>query len=187
VVQAGATLAPGDATGALTVNNTVTLAAGSTTIMGVNGTTATNTEVLGASTLTYGGTLVLRNLGGKLAANDTFKLFTAGSYSGSFTNVVSETAGQTITWDVSQLTVDGSVKVTSAVGAPVALTVTANAGTLNLAWPASQIGWTLESQTNSLSVGLGTNWVAVAGSTTTNQLSLPVNPTNGAVFFRLVY
>jgi hypothetical protein len=58
---------------------------------------------------------------------------------------------------------------------------------LTLAWPADHTGWRLQSQTNSLSAGLGTNWVDVTGSTATNQVLAPVNPVNGSVFYRLVY
>jgi hypothetical protein len=55
---------------------------------------------------------------------------------------------------------------------------------LNLSWPADA-GWSLESQTNSLSVGLNAVWHDVAGSDTTNQMSFPLNKANPAVFFRL--
>jgi hypothetical protein len=58
---------------------------------------------------------------------------------------------------------------------------------LTLAWPADHIGWTLQAQTNALSMGLGTNWVNVAGSTGTNQVVIPVSVTNGSVFYRLYY
>jgi hypothetical protein len=54
---------------------------------------------------------------------------------------------------------------------------------LQLGWPADYAHWRLEAQTNSL----GTNWSTVAGSTATNQVSFPLNPLNGSVFFRLVY
>ena len=37
-----------------------------------------------------------------------------------------------------------------------------------------------------LAVGLGTNWSSIAGSAQTNQITLPVDATNGAVFFRLM-
>jgi hypothetical protein len=53
---------------------------------------------------------------------------------------------------------------------------------LQLNWPANHTGWQLQSQTNSL----GTNWVNVAGSGQTNQVLLPLNAADGAVFFRLV-
>ena len=42
-------------------------------------------------------------------------------------------------------------------------------------------------QTNSLSVGLRTNWVDVSGSVSTNQVIIPINKTNGSVFYRLGY
>ncbi len=58
---------------------------------------------------------------------------------------------------------------------------------LTLSWPADHLGWTLQAQTNSLSVGLGTNWVNVSGSSTTNLLIVPINLTNGSVFYRLIY
>jgi hypothetical protein len=59
--------------------------------------------------------------------------------------------------------------------------------TLSLSWPTTHLGWRLQSQTNSTGLGLGSNWVDVAGSASVNQVTIPVNPTNGSVFFRLVY
>jgi rhamnogalacturonan endolyase len=62
-----------------------------------------------------------------------------------------------------------------------------NAGQINLNWPADHIGWRLQWQADSLGQGLGTNWVTVDASTNNNQMTLPVNTTNGSAFFRLVY
>lgn len=70
---------------------------------------------------------------------------------------------------------------------PVPLTSTVVGSTLQLSWPSDHIGWRLETQTNTLAVGLRTNWFTVSGSAATNQVSLPVNSANGSVFFRLVY
>jgi hypothetical protein len=58
---------------------------------------------------------------------------------------------------------------------------------LQLSWPADHLGWRLESQTNTLDLGLGTNWVTVPGSNDTNQMSFPFGLGNGSVFFRLNY
>jgi hypothetical protein len=143
--------------------------------------------VLGVTSLTYGGTLVLRNLAGTLAVNDSFTLFQAFSYNGAFSSVVSDTPGQTVTWDLSQLAVNGTVKVVTAVPAPPTITPVVSGGNLTLAWPANQTGWTLQEQINPVTVGISTNWVTVPGSTTTNQMTLPIDPTKGTVFFRLVY
>ncbi|MGH7953274.1 MAG: hypothetical protein ACREFE_15340, partial [Limisphaerales bacterium] len=54
-------------------------------------------------------------------------------------------------------------------------------------WPTDHIGWELQAQTNSLAVGLGTNWATIAGSDATNQWTIPLNPGNGSVFFRLIH
>jgi hypothetical protein len=58
---------------------------------------------------------------------------------------------------------------------------------LTLSWPSDHIGWRLQVQTNDLAQGLGTNWVDVPGSTSTNQMNISISPVEGAVFFRLIY
>ena len=70
--------------------------------------------------------------------------------------------------------------------APVTVSAASAAGQLQLSWPADHTGWQLQSQTNTLATGLGTNWSTVAGSGQTNQIMLPLNATNDAVFFRLI-
>jgi autotransporter-associated beta strand protein len=69
---------------------------------------------------------------------------------------------------------------------PIPLSYTQTGNQLRLSWPATS-GWQLQAQTNSLATGLGPNWVTVSGSEATNQITLPVNLENGAVFFRLIY
>ena len=54
-------------------------------------------------------------------------------------------------------------------------------GALQFSWPA---GFKLQAQTNSLGVGLRTNWSDYPGGGT-SPLSLPVDPLQDAVFFRL--
>ena len=51
-------------------------------------------------------------------------------------------------------------------------------------WPAGQ-GWRLQAQTNSLSNGIGANWVTVPGSESTNRVLVPIDAANGSVFYRL--
>jgi fibronectin type 3 domain-containing protein len=70
--------------------------------------------------------------------------------------------------------------------APVAVGATNAPGQLKISWLADHTGWMLQSQTNSLTGGLGTNWVNVSSSAQTNQVTVPMSTTNGAVFFRLV-
>jgi autotransporter-associated beta strand protein len=187
VVAAGAALSPGDSIGTLTLGSTLSLASTSTTVMEVNKITHTSDLVTSPATITYGGTLVLRNMAGTLAPGDTFTLFSAGNYGAPvFSSVVSQTPGQTVTWDISQLKVNGTVKVSTAVStAPVKVTPSVVGGVFTLSWP--QIGWQLELQTNAPTVGIGTNWVAVPGSTATNQMSFPIDSHLGSVFFRLIF
>ena len=56
-----------------------------------------------------------------------------------------------------------------------------------LSWPADHIGWRLQTQINSISVGLSTNWLGVPNSTATNQVTYTIDPTAGGVFYRLIY
>jgi hypothetical protein len=58
---------------------------------------------------------------------------------------------------------------------------------LTLTWPSGYTGWQLQAQTNSLTVGISTNWANVGGSTSTNKVVVPINVANGCVFYRLVY
>jgi hypothetical protein len=62
-----------------------------------------------------------------------------------------------------------------------------NQNTLYLAWPGDHTGWTLQAQTNPITVGLSTNWVAVSGSSQTNEVFMPIATTNGSVFYRMTY
>jgi hypothetical protein len=70
---------------------------------------------------------------------------------------------------------------------PAVTAVLAGSNQFQLSWPAINQGWRLETQTNSLATGLSTNWITVAGSAATNQVTLPIATTQSCVFFRLVY
>ena len=56
---------------------------------------------------------------------------------------------------------------------------------LQLSWPTTYIGWTLQSQTNAPGFGISSGWGVVPGSTGTNQFSIPLDNTIGSTFFRL--
>jgi rhamnogalacturonan endolyase len=58
---------------------------------------------------------------------------------------------------------------------------------LTLSWPVDHVGWRLLEQNNAAGLGLGTNWVTVAGSTATNQVVISTYSGAGCAFFRLVY
>src|ERR1022692_3623069 len=58
---------------------------------------------------------------------------------------------------------------------------------IQLAWPPDHTGWRLEAQTSAPGLGLGTNWITLTDSASTNQFFIPMDATSGSVFFRLVY
>jgi len=78
-------------------------------------------------------------------------------------------------------------------GVPMVMTnatnivVQAAGSNLTLRWPSDHTGWRLQVQTNDVTQGLGTNWVDVANSTVTNQMTIPINPANGSIFYRMIY
>jgi Concanavalin A-like lectin/glucanases superfamily len=57
---------------------------------------------------------------------------------------------------------------------------------LEFTWPGDFLGWKLQVQTNSISVGISDNWVDVDGSTGVTNISVPIVIGNGSVFYRLV-
>jgi hypothetical protein len=89
--------------------------------MELDRTNTPNADLIVAAGLTYGGTLVVTNAGDPLQAGDTFNLFDATSIGGAFATISLPPLGSGLTWDLSQLAVNGTIKVgsTPAFGAPV--------------------------------------------------------------------
>jgi autotransporter-associated beta strand protein len=188
----GSTLSPGAGAGAigtLTVNGTVTADLQGTTLMEINKTNAPGTNdliVASTGTINYGGTLTVSNLGPALVAGDSFKLFNSGITSGTFaaTNLPPLNTG--LAW--TNILLNGTLSVVATVNPnPTNITAVVSGNTLTLSWPADHTGWRLQAQTNSINTGLNSNWVDVPGSATVNSVSVTINPTNGTVFFRMVY
>jgi fibronectin-binding autotransporter adhesin len=63
--------------------------------------------------------------------------------------------------------------------------VTGGGSTLSLSWPASQ-GWRLQSQTNSLTTGLGTIWTYMTDGSISST-NITIDPSKPTVFYRLTY
>lgn len=70
---------------------------------------------------------------------------------------------------------------------PPQLNVVTSGGQVQLSWPTDHLGWHLEMQTHPVDSGISTNWVTVAGSKATNQMTFPVDLNSGSSFFRLAY
>jgi autotransporter-associated beta strand protein len=189
-VESGATLAPGDAVGKLTFNSTLTLASGCTSRLELNAATATNDTVKTVGAIAYAGTLVVSNTAGTLAVGQSFKLFEAPGYSGTFTTVALPILPVPLAW-TNRLSVDGSIAVFSTAPAtpPGFNSVTAAGNNLVLSGtngPANTSYYVLSSTNVVLPMA---NWTRVA----TNQfdtsgnfnLTNPINPATPQLFYRL--
>jgi hypothetical protein len=65
----------------------------------------------------------------------------------------------------------------------LSVTMQVSGRSLDISWPVA--GPSLQVQRNVPRVGIGTNWVSVPGSTTTNHVVEPIDPAGGSVFYRL--
>jgi len=64
---------------------------------------------------------------------------------------------------------------------------TLNSSNIFLQWAGDHTGWSIQAQTNPVTVGIRSNWGAIAGASLTNQFVVPIDKTNGTVFFRMSY
>jgi autotransporter-associated beta strand protein len=188
-VTANGSVTPGETgIGTLTFSSSLVLAG--TTTMEINRDTAPNTDLLAANSLTYGGSLVVNNIGSNPQAGDIFDLFDWTTRSGSFSSITLPALDPGLSWDTSNLSVNGTISVSSGSGINTGrtnLTFFVSGSTLDISWPADHTGWRLQSQTNPVTVGLRSNWFDVPGSTLVNSVTNPINPANGSVFYRMVY
>jgi hypothetical protein len=188
-VQPDGTLSPGPSIGTLTLNNLLTLG-GNVLIEVANSAGWVNDQVVGITTLAYGGTLTVTNAGPTpLAEGDYWTIFDAGSFSGTFTAIQPSAPGPGLAWDFNPAT--GVLRVVSTgpvTDPPPVLTNIVVAGQYEFSWGGDYIGFTLQSQTNPLSVGIETSgWMTLPGTEAVNTYTQAIDPRNPAVFFRLAY
>jgi hypothetical protein len=163
--------------------------------MRLNRTNALTADELVAGSFTIDGTatLVVTNIGLGLFNGDTFTLFSK-PVSG-FASVVLPATDPTGTtnyvWN-NNLAGNGTISLASgglnAINPnPTNIVFGVTNGNLYMSWPSDHVGWFLQAETNALSVGLSSNWVNVVGSDQTNAVVMPINPTNGSVFYRMFH
>jgi len=174
---------------------------GSVTKAGPGTQTLTGTNTYTGNTIVSNGTLVIQVA--SIATNSTVSVAAGAqlqlNFAGGETNIVAAfyTNGVSLPNGVysagsvgSFLAGTGSLQVgsVSAPPTPAQLTNSISGSTLTLTWPSGQ-GWTLKSQTNSLSTGLNTNasaWGTVPGGIDGSN-SITINPANPTVFYRLFW
>lgn len=195
IVNAGATVAPGspNAIGTLAVSGTITNSG--TILIKLNRTNAQTSDQLSCAktiTATGGAALTVTNWGPALQAGDTFQLFNQAVAGFTSVNLPLTDANNNMvyTW-TNKVAINGSIQVLASVPpvntTPTNILVQTSNGHLTLSWPLDHIGWMLQVQTNTVAIGLSTNWVDMVGSSTTNQVIIPAAPTDGCVYFRLIY
>ncbi|PWU14942.1 MAG: hypothetical protein C5B50_16200 [Verrucomicrobia bacterium] len=113
IITTGGTLALGSGIGTMTIQNSLSLAGSNIMKIAKNSGVTTNDLISGLTHITYGGTLVVQSSGSGFAGGDTFRLFSAGSYSGSFGSIILPALGGSLTWDTSTLGSNGQIKITS--------------------------------------------------------------------------
>jgi hypothetical protein len=199
--NSGSTINPGNGitTATLNVNssNGVAAALSGAVVMNLNRTNQLKNDELvvpASATITggAGSVLTVANLGPDLQTGNRFQLFSTNVVGFTSYNLPTTSASGAITYTwQNDIATDGSITVLSGAGnvntTPTNITVTVSNGNLNLSWPADHIGWRLQVQTNALSVGLGTNWMDVPGSTEVNHINVPIDTTKGTIFYRMIH
>jgi hypothetical protein len=191
-VNAGGNFVPGDygMVGSFTVSNILTLSGA--TYVSLNKSLAQSNTVVNILTsgttnvtATSGSTLIVSNLGPALVAGDRFQLFNQGVTNG---NLIAITAPAGVLF-TNNLAVDGSISVLppNVATNPTNIVASVVGNQLILSWPTDHTGWHVQAQTNTLAVGLSTNWVTIPGTDASNGYTNTINTTNGAVFYRLTY
>jgi hypothetical protein len=184
-VNAGGTVSPGGNAniGTLTTSGNAVLQGN--TAMDINASGGIK-DGLNAASLTYGGTLTVTNLAGTPTLSNSFKLFTASSYSGSFalTNLPALGAGLGWSWNPA----NGTLSVVQAVNtnaATVNFQASAASGALQFSWAPDHLGWQL--YTNAVGLTATSSWFPVPGSAAVTNETITINPANPNVFFQLRY
>ena len=146
-IQSGCEISPGSAVsgsiGRLSFGSNLTLASGSTTYMEINAASQTNDQLVISGALNRGGTLNIVNIAGTLAAGQSFKLFSTGSYAGSFSTITLPALNAGLEWNTNNLTSG----VLSVIGVSPAETMSVT----NSGNGQAQLNWaygTLQSATN---------------------------------------
>ena len=95
----------------LTLDTAPTFSGTDLTEIDRSGSPTSGKIALSSGTLTYGGALIVTNIGDSLVDGDSFTLFTAGGFGGWFSNVTLPALDPGLTWDTNELATTGVLEV----------------------------------------------------------------------------
>lgn len=188
VAQASSTVAPGLSAGILTITNSATLN-GSVNMELDRNSSPKADRLVAPSINVNGATINVTNIGPDLVTGDVYQLFSVPvTGTPAAVNLPAQNQAATITyvWN-NKLAIDGTIVVSSGANAPnpnpTNITSTVSGNQLTLSWPASHLGWDL--QTNSVGIAAANAWFTYPGSFNTNQIIVTIDPSRTNVFYRL--
>ncbi len=193
VVAPAGNLGAGDAAGigTFTINNNLTLQGKATMRIDKTGGSPSQDNVAVNGNVIYGGILTVTNITSDatgLTTSDTFQLFSVtGSHTGNFAGIAGS-PGTGLAYSFNPASGVLSIITQTIATNPTNITFSVSGSMLTLSWPADHLGWILQSQTNSLNVGITTpagSWFDVPGSASVTSAVIPINPANPTVFYRL--
>ena len=142
----------------------------------------------------FRGALMMNNIGAvPFALGQSFTVFktsfgTPNTPEAAFdlaNKMIPASPGVGLQWNLSNLKTNGIITIVGVPTTPPALTSVATSTNLTLSWGTTNVGYQLQVQTNTLAIGLSTNWVPVVGSETNATYVVPITPENPTVFYRL--
>ena len=184
-VVANGTVDPGASIGKLTFNQSLSLAGELLIEISKTGTTLTNDVLAVTGTLTFGGDLTVTNVGDALAVGDSFPLFSAGSFAGSFGAIKLPPLPSGLFWDSSTLGDSGVLNVVSLT--PPAILSPSYDGTNLVMQISSQNGATYVLETTA-SLDVPATWTGITTNVGTGSVltfPVPVDGNEPQRFFRI--
>jgi autotransporter-associated beta strand protein len=179
-VGAGGNLSPGTSIGTLAINNSLSLAGTTTIEVSRNGFTLASDRIVGLTSVSFGGSLVVNNVGpDAMVQGNSFQLFNTGG-TGNFTTITPPLP-LPLAWSFNPAT-----GLLSVIGPQPTLNYVNNGTSLIFSWVnGGGNTFKLQAQTNSIDVGISSNWGDYPGGGTSG-VPVPINPAAGTVFFRLI-
>ncbi len=188
VVNSGGTLSPGTSIGALRVANTLNLSGNTLIEINKTGSVLTNDRVLNVTTLTYGGNLTVVATGNALTNGDTFAVFSAATYAGSFATANLPALAPGLAWDLSGLAINGTISVVAQRARFAAPTLSGNLLTLSGDGGAPNGTYSVL-QSADIAVPLASWTVATNGTFTATgafSVGITINPLDPQLFYAIV-